>query len=446
MKITQHYYEPLSQAGYVLSSDGEALIIDPLRNFEHIVEEIDERNLHVKGIILTHPHADFVSGHRELAKKYDVPIYMHSSVKPTYKITPFDQDDIIELCNVTVRSLHTPGHSPDSISIVVTEKGADAAIFTGDTLFVGDVGRPDLRESEESARTTRESLARDMYKSTREKLLKLGDNVAVYPAHGAGTLCGKNLGDERTSTIGKERKDNPALQEMTEEQFVEFLLDDQPFIPEYFAYDVKLNKAGDLKNLEETINNLKPDASNGVVVVDIRSADDFRSGHSEGAINIPAKPDDKFETWAGSIVRPNEPMVIYGATLDEIKNAVKRLGNIGYESNVRGYILHQNESTRKGVDVIGAKEVYKNQADYTIVDVRNTNETEQAFFENSISIPLHQLRKNLDEVPSDKPVAVHCAGGYRSSIGASILASADNKGVYDISKSITELNSSKNKS
>lgn len=439
MKITQHYYEPLSQSGYLVSHNGKAIAIDPLRDITPIVKEIDDNSLELIGVILTHPHADFVSGHLSMAQKYDVPIYTHSLVNPGYASMPFDEGDEIKLGDVLLRSLHTPGHSPDSISVVAQENGVDKAVFTGDTLFVGDVGRPDLREGVGHIKATRESLARNMYASTRNKLMKLEDTVAVYPAHGPGTLCGKNLSPELSSTIGRERAHNPALQDMTEDQFVEYLLADQPFMPQYFGYDVELNRQENLDDPELVAAKLKEAQSSEKLLLDVRNEDDFRKNHAAGAINIPANDDDKFETWVGSIIAPKEPITIYAGSQDEARNAVQRLANIGYETQVSGYVLHDAQIDQQNVQLIDANDVQTKQSDFTIVDVRNKHEINGAYFDQSINIPLHELRERLSEIPGDKPVAVHCAGGYRSDIGASIVATSTTQPVYDISDSIKQL-------
>src|SRR5690554_6737235 len=244
-QIKQFEDKGLAHFSYAVLVNTEIVLIDPARNPQLYYDFAAENNAKIVGVIETHPHADFVSSHYEIHKAVGAAIYVSEMVGADYPFQAFDEGDEIDLGDgIKLRALHTPGHSPDSISIVLSDKGKDKAVFTGDTLFIGDVGRPDLREKAGKLQAKREELARLMYQSTREKLMTLGDDVIVYPAHGSGSLCGKSLSDAQSSTIGQEKMSNYALQEMSEEDFVKILLEDQPFIPKYFPYDVAFNKQG----------------------------------------------------------------------------------------------------------------------------------------------------------------------------------------------------------
>jgi hydroxyacylglutathione hydrolase len=280
-----------------------------------------------------------------------------------------------------------------------------------------------------------------MYHSTREKLMKLDDDVLVYPAHGAGTLCGKGLSEANSSTIGAEKKSNYALQEMSEDQFVKVLTEDQPFIPKYFGYDVGLNKQGapayqpSLDKVNKLEKNHKP--GKGAVIVDGRSEKVFKKGHLEGAINI--QNGGKFETWLGSIVGPDERYYLIAETEEELDELIQKASKIGYELLIEGAFVQTEEAEEKS-PVIDVSEFKENQEQYTIVDIRNASEVKGGkFFDKAINIPLPELRERAKEIPSDKPVVVHCAGGYRSAAGSSIVEAAlpDTK-VLDLSEAVND--------
>lgn len=439
MKITQIYDEPLAQAGYVISDRGEAAVIDPARDTEPVLEQLKRDGAKLKAVILTHPHADFISGHQDLAQKTGAKLYMSKLLQPTYKVEGFDAGDNIMVGNTQLSALNTPGHSPDSISILVSEDDKQKAVFTGDTLFIGDVGRPDLREAAGAQTAARESLARDMYRSTREILMNLDDDVLVYPAHGAGTLCGKNLSDERSSTIGQEKKTNIALQPMTEDEFVKYLVSDQPFMPIYFGYDVETNRGKMLPELSSTLEGLKQlnDLDETDLVVDVRDKAEFRGGYIRGSINIPAGEDDKFETWVGSIVNPEEAFYISAKTKQQVEIAMQRLAKIGYEVFVAGYALVSDYDLVHETGQFDSSDLKVHEDGFTIVDVRNVSEQDVRYFEHAINIPLHQLRSRYAEIPKGKAIVVHCAGGYRSAVAASILRrSAPSLEIHDLGDDI----------
>jgi len=443
MNIKQFEDKGLSHFSYAVLADGKILLVDPARNPQPYYDYAKEKEAEIIGVIETHPHADFVSAHLEIHNKTGATIYISEKVGADYPHQAFDEGDEIKLSDaVKLRALFTPGHSPDGISIVLSEDDKDKAVFTGDTLFIGDVGRPDLREKSGKMQAKREELARMMYKSTREKLMTLEDDVIVYPAHGSGSLCGKGMSDANSSTIGAEKSTNQALQEMTEDKFVEMLLEDQPFIPKYFSYNVDLNKQG-APNYQDSIHKVVRMQENfipeeGAVIVDTRKAEHYKSSHLEGAINI--MEGDKFETWLGSIVGPQESFYIVAGDEHTLETVIQKAAKIGYELNIKGSFIY-NLQDGKGFDDFD-KESFKNNKDaYTILDVRNKSEVKNdPKFQSAINIPLHELRERVEEIPNDKPVVIHCAGGYRSAAGASIVNNHfEDKTVMDMSEAIKEL-------
>ncbi|AKD05041.1 MBL fold metallo-hydrolase [Pontibacter korlensis] len=449
MKIQQFEDKGLAHYAYaVLSKQSkEIILIDPARSPQPYYEFAEANNASIVGVIETHPHADFVSSHLEIHQKTGATIYAHSLVGADYPYQPFDEGAVLHLGDIRLKSLHTPGHSPDSISIVLEHEGKDKAVFTGDTLFIGDVGRPDLRENTGNITAKREELARQMYHSTREKLMKLDDDVTVYPAHGAGTLCGKALSEANSSTIGAEKGSNYALQPMAEEEFVKLLTEDQPFIPKYFGYDVSLNKKGaptyaasiaEVKRLE---NSFTPEES--TVIVDGRNEKAFKKGHMKGAINI--QNGGKFETWLGSIVSPKEQFYLVAENEQELNELISKAAKIGYEQLIAGAFI-QNGKAEASSPTIDLEDLRQHTEKYTIVDVRNASEVKAGkFFSNAINIPLPELRERTKEVPTDKPVVVHCAGGYRSAAGSSILeAELSNLQVLDLSEAVKDFKDGSN--
>jgi glyoxylase-like metal-dependent hydrolase (beta-lactamase superfamily II)/rhodanese-related sulfurtransferase len=442
LKIEQFEDKGLAQFSYAVLSEGKIILIDTARDPQQYYGFAETNNAKIIGVMETHPHADFVSSHYEIHKTTGAPIYVSKLVSADYPHQSFDEGDAIDLSEtVKLRALHTPGHSPDGISIVVSEEGKDQAVFTGDTLFIGDVGRPDLRENAGKMMAKREELAKMMYKSIREKFMTLGDDVVVYPAHGAGTLCGKSLGDAQRSTIGEEKKSNYALQKMTEEEFVKILLEDQPFIPKYFAYNVDLNKQG-VPNYKDSINkvkkmhkNFKPEA--GALVIDGRPAAQFKDSHLAGAINI--MEGDKFETWLGSIVSPQEAYYLVAQDNNTLDQLIQKAAKIGYELNIKGAMVYDAKDG-EGLYVFDKHAFKSNKENYTIVDIRNRSETQnQPVFEKAVNIPLSELRERAKEIPTDKPIVVHCSGGYRSAAGSSIIKYQlkDNK-VFDMSEAVKD--------
>lgn len=441
MKIEQFYDENLAHASYAILSENEIALIDPARDPHPYFEYAEKHNATIVAVIETHPHADFVSSHVEISKKTGADIYVSSLLNPLYDFTPFDEGNTINIGKIKLRAVNTPGHSPDSISVIITdEDGKDYALASGDTLFIGDVGRPDLRESAGSIQKKREDLAKMMYESIHEKLLKLPDDILVYPAHGAGSLCGKALSQERVSTIGKQKKENYALQPMSEEKFVETLLQDQPMIPKYFGNSVELNRKG-APDFEESVKKVPVLDSDtkldeNILVIDSRSKEDYAKGHLKGSINI---PDSKsFETWLGTIVAPDENFYLICESKEKCSELIKRIAKIGYEGLIKGALANPDNAKEKmpEFDYDSFKE---NSGFFNILDVRNHGERrDRVIFEKSDFIPLHQLRERLDEIKTDKPLVIHCAGGMRSAIAQSILQSKKDTQVFDLGEKVRE--------
>lgn len=318
--------------------------------------------------------------------------------------------------------MNTPGHSPDSITIVAKE-GNKTILFTGDTLFIGDVGRPDLREKAGNMQVKRQELAEAMYHTMQQKFTELPDDAIVYPAHGAGSLCGKSLSDANSSTLGNERMGNWAFKQQTQEQFVATLLDSQPFIPSYFGYNVAMNKKG-----AETLRNalaevpFKLESTAKGLIVDVREESEYKNGHLEGSFNIQATSENsKFETWLGAIIKPEEKFSLVIDKPEELETLLQRVAKIGYERQLQVVLTlsEENPIKMKSLDV----QDFKNNPDnYTIVDIRNQSEIKEGkFFEKALAHPLNELRETAKNIPTNKPIVVHCAGGYRSAAGSSIL-------------------------
>ncbi|HTD99925.1 MAG TPA: MBL fold metallo-hydrolase [Mucilaginibacter sp.] len=445
MIIHQFYDKGLAHGSYAVIRLGKMVVIDPARDPQPYYDFAAFNNAGIVGVIETHPHADFVSSHLEIHLTTGATIYASKLLGAEYPHESFDDGDVIQLADIKLKAINTPGHSPDSICVLVLdEDGNDKAIFTGDTLFVGDVGRPDLRENAGNITAEKEELARQMYHSTREKLMTLPHNVVVYPAHGPGSLCGKSMSPDLQSTIGRELRENYALQLMNEFTFVETLTSDQPFMPKYFGYDVELNKKG-AEPLAKSVASVprisrNTPLQNGVLIVDTRPRQEFKKGHVKCAMNI--QDGDKFETWLGSIVGPDEPFYLIAANNDSMDILIKKAAKIGYEKNIKAALLAPNNGTEKLPEIDETD--YKFHPDhYTIVDVRNWGEINDGkIFAHAITMPLPELRERLSEIPADKPIVVHCAAGYRSAAATSIIAGKiKTVPVYDLGEAVIEVGS-----
>lgn len=440
MKIKQFEYKPLAHYSYALISNGEMAVVDPDRDPKQYYNYAKANNAKITAVFQTHPHADFVSSHLQIHKETGAIIYHSKKTEAKYSFSAFDEGDAISVGDIIYKAINTPGHSPDSITIcAISDK--ETLLFTGDTLFVGDVGRPDLRET--SKKGKRQELAEAMYHTIQHKFNHLPDDAVVFPTHGAGSLCGKSMSSANKSSLGTERKNNWAFKKQSREEFVDGLLDNLPFVPAYFSFNVDINRKG-ADNLEKAIKSV-PFSDNvkiGNLIIDMRDGKTFKDGHLKGSINIQAVSDDsKFETWLGSVVEPNEKFILVIDGKEHQDILLNRIAKIGYEKQLEAvstlYKTFEKLVKSDKLDVIN----FKNHPEsYTIIDVRNRSEAqEKIFFESALSHPLHNLRKTVKEIPTDKPIVVHCAGGYRSAIGASIIAGEISKVcVYDLGTDVED--------
>ena len=440
MKIKQFEYEPLSHYSYALISNGEMAIIDPERNPMQYYAFAKVNKAKIVAVIETHPHADFVSSHLQIHQETGATIYNSEKLGADYPHQPFDEGDSITIGKATLTAINTPGHSPDSITIMAKE-GKETVLFTGDTLFIGDVGRPDLREKAGKMQAKRQELAEAMYHTIQHKFKNMPDDAVVYPAHGAGSLCGKSMSDANSSTLGNERMGNWAFKKQTQDQFVEKLLDSQPFIPSYFGFNVDVNKSG-AANLRTAIAAVPFMMNTSVdgLIIDVRNEIEFKKGSLKGSINIPATSEDsRFETWLGAIVEPNEKFSLVIDNPEDLDHILNRVAKIGYENHLQAVVTLPEGNLIK-LPQIDINDFRNNPKKYTILDVRNESEVEEEkFFENALSHPLNELRKTANEIPTDKPIVVHCAGGYRSAVGSSILAKElKATQVFDLGEQINE--------
>jgi hydroxyacylglutathione hydrolase len=440
MVVHQFYDKGLAHASYAVIRTGRMIVIDPARDPQPYYEFAAQHNADIAGVIETHPHADFVSAHLEIHQTTGAVIYVSKLAGAEYPHETFDDGDVISINDIKLKAMNTPGHSPDSICIILEdESGRDCAIFTGDTLFAGDVGRPDLRETAGNITAKKEELARDMYRSTRNMLMLLPKDITVYPAHGPGSLCGKSMSPDLQTTIGKELRENYALQLMDELAFVNLLTADQPFMPKYFGYDVELNKKGAPKFAESISAVNKPvgniDFEDGVLVIDTRSKETYSNGHLIYSINL--QDGEKFETWLGSIINPGEPFYLIAATNDELNTVIKKTAKIGYEQSIKAALLTPANAHEQS-PVINEIDFKSNPDNYTIVDVRNWAEINtRKIFNNALTIPLPELRDRISEIPADKPIVIHCAAGYRSAAAWGIISAHIKAApVYDLSDAV----------
>jgi len=443
MKIKQFKDDPLAHYSYALVSQGEMAVVDPARNPMQYYKYAEENNAKIVAVFETHPHADFVSGHLQIQEETGAKIYVSEKVGVNYPHTAFDEGQSLKIGSVTIKALHTPGHSPDSLTFIAEEEG-ETIMFSGDTLFIGNVGRPDLREKAGNMKAKRLELAKQMYQTMQTKFNDLPDDTVVYPAHGAGSLCGKNMSDASSSTLGNERQGNWAFKDQSEEEFVEEILKDQPFIPAYFGFNVDLNRNGAL-NVQKAkyavpVQLCVAEVKEGVTIVDARAEKLYKKGHLPNSINIMARSNsDKYETWLGAIIEPNEDFYLVVESVDVIDELLERTAKIGYEKQLKGIITLSEEVSKSSAD-FNLEDFKTQQETYTIVDIRNAGEiAEGKIFDTAKTIPLNELRERAGEVPADKPIVVHCAGGYRSAAGSSILENKfkDTK-VYDMSDGIKQ--------
>lgn len=430
MIFEQFYLECLSHASYLIGDQttGDAVVVDPQRDIGPYLEAATSLDLHIKYVVLTHFHADFVSGHLELAEKTGATILMGAKAETEYAMMPVRDGNDLSLGKVRLQFLETPGHTPESISVVVYET-ADAepfGVLTGDALFVGDVGRPDLLAS---LGYTKDQLGEMLYDSLHNKLMQLPDNTRVFPAHGAGSMCGKNLGTERSTTIGIQKQLNYALQPMSKEMFLGMVTQDQPTAPRYFVHDAITNRKV-RHTLSETLKHADPLTAEetltlmakGQILLDTRDPDFFSMGHVLGSINVGL--DGKYATWVGSVVRPEENIIVLTEPGREIE-AMTRLGRIGYD-NITGFVSGGFEAfPKEQITQIPRLEasILPQEGNFTFLDVREPSEFALGTIPGSRNISLKALRENMDDLPKED-VIVFCAGGYRSSVALSLLTRA----------------------
>ncbi len=430
MYIEQLYTGCLAEAAYYIESEGEAAIIDPLRETSPYIELAAKRNAKIKYVFETHFHADFVSGHIDLARKTGSSIVFGPTAQTGYDVIVAKDDEVFSIGKIKLKVLHTPGHTLESSCfLLIDENGNNNAVFTGDTLFVGDVGRPDLAIKSD---LTIDDLAGMLFDSLNSKIKPLADDVIVYPAHGAGSSCGKNIGKETFSTIGTQKKLNYAMQPMNKLDFIKAVTDGLSSAPGYFAMDAKLNKEGydsidDVlkKNTKAlTVTEFETEMAKGALVLDVRSADDFEKGFVPKAINIGLN--GQYAPWVGMLIDGNVPLILVAEDGKEAE-AVLRLARVGYEK-VNGYLkggisAWKNEGKKiETIESVTAEDfVAKIDPSSNILDVRKLGEVESGIVENAQHMCLSKLQTELNSLDKNKHYFVHCAGGYRSMMAASIL-------------------------
>jgi rhodanese-related sulfurtransferase/glyoxylase-like metal-dependent hydrolase (beta-lactamase superfamily II) len=437
MILKQYYLGCLSHASYLLGDEERqtGVIVDPQRDIHQYLADAERLGLQIRHVFLTHFHADFLAGHLELRDACGATIHLGSRAQAEYAFVPMNDGETLDFPGMRLQVLHTPGHTIESISILVFDLAKDEtkpyAVLTGDTLFIGDVGRPDLRAS---LGWSANDLGSYLYDSLQSKLLPLPDEVLVYPAHGAGSLCGKRLSSDAVSTLGDQRRFNYALKPMSKDEFIRLVTADQPDAPPYFTYDAILNtreRATLDKKLEEVLKPVELDdvlnlGAEGAQILDVRDSAEYAKGHLADSINIGLG--GQYATWAGTVLDRAKPIVIVAEPGRE-QEAALRLGRIGFD-HVMGYLRGGMAALADRPDLVWptersgvliAAEELKSDEPPALLDVRNPREWAGKHIEGSINLPLNHLQERIGEVPRDRRITVHCAGGYRSSIAVSIL-------------------------
>jgi hydroxyacylglutathione hydrolase len=450
MYFEQFYLTCLAHASYIIGSEGEAAVVDPQRDVDIYLQAADEQKLRIRHIFETHLHADFVSGHKELAARTGAKIYIGAAAEAGFPHVALHDGYEVKMGAVRIRALETPGHTPESVCLVVIDDsdktGHPSAVLTGDTLFIGDVGRPDLSRTH-----TPRQLAGLLYDSLHQKLLALPDAVQVYPAHGAGSLCGRAMRAERSSTIGTERLTNYALQIPSREEFVAQLTTNLPTRPEYFLEDAEINRSGATSLMElpplpalspaEVAALLGQDGSSEINVLDVRPGDDFAAGHVAGSIGIALS--GQFASWAGGILGIHSKPVLIGDSDAQIEEARLRLARVGIE-DLRGYLAGGLAAWRKaGLPVIRTPQISPaelnqklregNWSVTDILDVRREGEWQAGHIGDVQCRALDTFPQGLPAIDRERPVAVHCKSGYRSMIACSLLERAGHRNVMNVS-------------
>ena len=436
MKVEQIYTSCIAHAAYYIESNGEAAIFDPLREVQPYLDRAAKDNAKIKYVFETHFHADFVSGHLDLAKKSNAAIVYGPTAKPNFEAIVAEDHQVFEVGKYKIKVLHTPGHTMESTTyLLIDEKGQEHGIITGDTLFIGDVGRPDLAQHV-VADLTQDKLARLLFHSLREKIMSLSDNLIVYPNHGAGSACGKNMSKETTDTLGNQKKTNYALNpKLTEDEFVKELLTGLTNPPGYFPKNVLMNING-YESLDTVMSRGKKPLSpiefetianeNSVLILDTRSSTDFAKGFIPNSINIGL--DGNFAMWVGEMITDIKQEILLVTEPGKEEETMIRLSRVGYDHTI-GYLNGGFNSwlkTGKEVDIIHRissleLEYHMAKEKITIIDVRKKSEFDSEHLVDAINIPLNEINYHLAEFPKDKNFVLHCAGGYRSIIAGSLL-------------------------
>lgn len=440
MYIKQLYTNCLAQAAYYIESEGEAMVIDPLREADPYLDLARERKAKIKYVFETHFHADFVSGHQELSRRSGAVIVLGPDAKPAYQALIAFDGEAFQLGKIKIKVLHTPGHTIESSCMLVyDEHGKPFCLFSGDTLFVGDVGRPDLL----SGNHTKEQLASLLFDSL-QKLKKIPDDVILYPGHGPGSACGKNLGKETVSTIGEQKKTNYALQPIARDEFIKSVTSGLTPPPAYFFKDAAININGCdeysmiFKKEKQPLSvfGFEDEVVRGSLILDTRNAEEFGKGHIPGSINIGLNGD--FAVWVGTLVEFNTPLVIVAARGSE-EESIRRLARVGYD-NVRGFLRDGVEAWQAAglalESITSIKyqdiDIYTAGKNFTIIDVRRNTENEKLCIKNAIKIPLDTLEKNIALLDENSNYLIYCAGGYRSMVAVSIMKKHGIKNIINL--------------
>ena len=442
MIVEQLYTNCLAQGAYYIESNGEAVVIDPLRETEQYIELASKRNAKIKYIFETHFHADFVSGHLDLAKKTGAKIVFGPNAEPNYEFYSAKDNEILELGEVKFKVLHTPGHTLESTSYLLLDKeGKPTSVFTGDTLFIGDVGRPDLAQK---GTLTTSDLASYLYDSLRNKLMILPDDVIVYPGHGAGSACGKKMSDETQSTIGLQKKTNYALQDISRKQFIKEVSEGLSEPPSYFPDNVRMNKSGykDFDSiLKKGLTNpliysdiIKEIKNENTIILDVREPQTYARKHIKGSIHIGL--DGNFAPWVGTLIKDIHTRIILVSKPERLTEAITRLARVGYD-NILGYVEggverweSQGGEVESQIQISGLEFSKFYNENINLIDVRKPSEFAISHIPFAINIPLDYIHKEYKNIDRTKPLYIHCLGGYRGTITSSILKQ------YGISNSI----------
>ena len=447
MKVEQIYTGCLAQGAYYIESNGEAVVIDPLREVQPYIEKAEKDNAKIKYVLETHFHADFVSGHLDLAKKTGATIVFGPTAKPGFEAQVAEDGEILNVGNIQIKVIHTPGHTMESTCfLLIDENGKETSLFTGDTLFIGDVGRPDLAQKV-IADLTQEKLAAHLYDSLHNKIIPLADDIIVYPAHGAGSACGKNMSKETTDTLGNQKKTNYALQPMSKEKFIDEVLDGLMPPPGYFPENVLMNIKG-YESIDEVLHKgtqaLSPEAfetaanETDALLLDTRDAQTFSKGFIPNSINIGI--DGNFAPWAGTLIPDIKQTILLIVDEGREEEIVTRLARVGYDNTI-GYLKGGFEAWKKAgketdaIESISVDELAKRMEenpDLNILDVRKKSEHFSEHVLDSENIALDYINEHIAEVNKDKTYYVHCAGGYRSMIFNSILKARGYDNLIDV--------------